>query len=139
MKAESVIYARLTSFVGITDLVGGTGSTARIYGISLPQEPVYPAITYRLINSERIESVHSDPGYAKARIQVTCWDATYQGVKALAEQVRLALERYGSAVTGTVIAGVTVYDIHMGSQADVFEPELRAYAVATDFNVLHAE
>jgi hypothetical protein len=137
MKAEQVIQTRLTSFAGVTAIVGA--SPARVYPIVLPQKPILPAIVYRRVSSERIEGVYSDPGMARVRIQITSWADKYTDVKNLAEQVRLALERFGSAVSGTPIAGVTVFDIHMGSEVDDYVPEVMAYAVATDFTVVHLE
>lgn len=134
MKAEKVIHNRLSTHAGVSALV-----STRVYPLVLPQEPTYPAITYAKVSSQRIEAVHSDPGMAIIRIQVTCWALTFDSVKSLAEQVRLALERYGTAVTGTTIAGVTVYDIRMGSEADAYEPTLDAFASSIDFTVTHAE
>ncbi len=134
MKAEKVIKTVLAAHAGVAGLV-----VARIYPVVMPQEPTYPNIVYRRVASERIQGVHSDPGVARVRLQVTAWAATYDECHALAEQVRLALERYGSAITGTTIAGVTVYDVFMGTEADAYEPELDKFAHATDFTVVHAE
>lgn len=134
MKAEKVIRERLNTFAGVTALVA-----SRIYPLVLPQEPTYPAITFSRVSSQRIEGVYTDYGMARVRIQITCWALTYDSAKAVAEQVRIALERYGTAVSGTLIAGVTVYDIHMGSEADAYEPTLDAFASSVDFTVVHAE
>ncbi len=134
MKAEKVIKTVLDAHAGTAALVA-----ARIYPLVMPQEPAYPCITYRRVASERMQGVQTDPGVVRARLQVTAWAETYDACKGLAEQIRLALERHGSAVTGTAIAGVTVYDIFMGSEADAYEPELDKFAQAIDFTVVHAE
>lgn len=134
MKAEKVIRYRLNNYAGVTALVA-----SRIYPVVLPQEPTYPAITFSLVSSQRIEGTWTNPGMARARFQITCWASTFDSVSGLAEQVRLALERYGTAVAGTTIAGVTVYDIHMGSEAHAYEPTLDAFAQSIDFTVVHAE
>lgn len=134
MSAEKVIRDRLNSHAGVNALVAG-----RIYPLLLPQEPTYPAITYRRVASSRIQSVHSDPGMARVQIQVTCWALSYDSVRSVTEQVRLALERYGTAVTGTTLSGLTVYDIYMGSEADSYEPEIDAFASSVDYTVIHAE
>lgn len=134
MKAEKVIRSRLSTHAGVTAL-----ASTRIYPVVLPQEPTYPAITFSVVSSQRTEGVYSNPGMATVRFQITCWALTYDSVKSLAEQVRLALERYGTSVSGTTIAGVTVYDIHMGSSADAYEPTLDAFASSIDFTVVHAE
>lgn len=134
MKAEKVIRDRLNTHAGTIALVA-----SRIYPVVLPQTPTYPAVTFSVVSSQRTEGVYSDPGMARVRFQITCWALTYDGVKSLAEQVRLALQRYGTSVSGTTIAGVTVYDIHMGSEADAYEPTLDAFAASIDFTVVHAE
>lgn len=136
MKAEKVVHSVLSAHAGVVAIVG---TPARIYPVVMPQEPTYPCITYRRVASERLQGVQSDPGMARVRLQVTSWASKYEDLKTLAEQVRLALERHGSAVTGTTIAGTTVYDIFMGSEADAYEPELDVFAHATDFTVVHAE
>jgi hypothetical protein len=134
MKAEKVIKTVLAAHAGTAALVG-----TRIYPVLMPQEPTYPCITYRQVDSSRLQGVQTNPGVARIRLQVTGWAKTYEETKSLAEQIRLALERYGSAITGTTIAGVVVYDIFMGSGADAYEPELDVFALSTDFTVVHEE
>ncbi|MCR4300181.1 MAG: DUF3168 domain-containing protein [Sulfuricaulis sp.] len=134
MKAEAVIHNRLTTFAGVTALI-----LQRTYPVALPQDSIYPCIVYRRVESNRVRGVYQDPGYAYSKIQVTAFAKTFDDLKDLAEQVRLALERFGSALTGTTIAGVLVYDIVMGSEADSYEPALDVYAHSIDFEVLHAE
>jgi hypothetical protein len=137
MKAEAVIFDRLSTFAGVTALIGT--DPARVWPVALPQDPVYPCLSYRRIESRRVQGVYIDPGYAYVTVQVNGFAKTFEELKALMEQVRLALERFGSALTGTTIAGVLVYDIVMGSEADSYEPALDVYAHAVDFEVLHAE
>lgn len=138
MKAGLVIKTRLSGFAGVTALVGAAPND-RIYPVVLPEKCPMPAIFYRQIDSTRLQGPHSDPGVANVRMQVVSLATSYDAAKALAEQVRIALERYGTAITGTAIAGVTVYDITIGSDADSYEPELDLFAVSTDFTVTHQE
>lgn len=134
MKAEKVIHYRLTTFADLTSLIGG-----RVYPVALPQSPTYPCIAYRRVQSRRFEGLHDRGGYATATIQINVFASTYDEVKDIVEQVRLALDRYGSVVTGTQIQGVTVYDIVIGTEADSYEPTLNMFAHSLDFEVLHAE
>lgn len=138
MKAGSVIKHRLANFAGVTALVG-VAPNDRIYPVVLPEKPSYPAIAYKQISARRLQSVHDDPGVAIVTVQVTAFAASYDVARALTEQIRLALERYGTAITGTPINGVTVYDITIGSDADEYVPELDIFAIATDFTVTHQE
>lgn len=138
MKAEKVIKYRLSTFAGVTAYVGAA-TADRVYPSALPQKPTYPAIVYKRINSRRLEGAHSSPGVCYATLQVVCLARTADEVLALTEQVRLALERYGSAVTGTVIDGVTVYDITIGSDASDYDDTLDVHITSTDFTVVHQE
>lgn len=138
MKAGNVIKYVLANTAGVTALVGASPND-RIYPVVLPEKPSYPAITYKQISGRRLQGVHDDPGVAIVTVQVTAFSGSFDEAKALAEQIRLALERHGTAVTGTPINGVTVYDITMGSDADDYVPELDIFAIATDFTVTHEE
>lgn len=138
MKAEQVIKYRLANFAGVTALVG-TGSDNRVYPNALPQKPTYPAIVFKRIGSRRLQGHHSDPGVCYATLQVICLADSADGVLALTEQVRLALERYGYAVAGTLIDGVLVYDITLGSDASDYDGELDKHITSTDYTVVHEE
>lgn len=134
MKAEKVVYERLTTHAGVSGLVG-----TRVYPLVLPQNPTYPCIMYQRVSSSRVQGVHSDPGMAQVTVRIVCLDHEYNDVKALAEQVRLALERYGSSIAGTLIAGVNVYDILMGSEADAYEEDLDVFSHSLEFTIIHQE
>lgn len=141
MKAEQVIQYRLSTFAGVTALIG-SGSNNRVYPGALPQDAQLPAIVYKRLSSRRLQGAHSNPGIAYVTVQVICVgakDAPADDVLALAEQVRLALERYGWAITGAPIAGVIVYDITMGSEASDYDPDLDAHVISIDFTVNHKE
>lgn len=138
MKAEKVIKYRLGSFAGVTALVGA-GGAGRVYPNALPQEPTYPAIVYKRFSSRRLQGTHSDPGVCLATVQIICLARSTDDVLALTEQVRLALERYGTAVSGTTIDGVLVYDITIGSDASDYDDALDVHLTSTDFTVTYQE
>ena len=138
MKAEKVIKYRLSTHAGVAALVG-TAPNDRVYPNALPQEPSYPAIAFKRIGSRRLQGAHSDPGVCYATVQVICLARSADDVLALTEQVRLALERWGTAITGTVIDGVTVYDITIGSDASDYDGELDVHITSTDYTVVHQE
>lgn len=138
MKAEQVIKYRLKTFAGVAALVGAAPDD-RIYPIALPQEPTYPCIYYKRTGSRRLQGTHDDPGVCYATIQIVCLDKTADGALALNEQVRLALERYGSDINGTLIDGVLVYDITLGSDVSDYDGGLDVYYISTDYTVNHKE
>lgn len=138
MKAEAVLKYRLSTFAGVTALVGA-GDAGRVYPHVLPQKPAYPCIVYKRVASRRLQGAHSDPGVAYVTLQVICLDKSADTVLALGEQVRLALERYGWSITGTAIAGVTVYDTTLGSEASEYEDSLDVHFSTLDVTICHAE
>ena len=139
MIAGDVLKTRLGAVAGVTTLVG-TPPNDRIYKWWTPENPTYPCIVYKLAATERLKGVYSDPGYNKATVQVIALDKTADGADALAEQVRLALERFGSSQpAGIPYAGATLYDIVVGSQAEGYAFEAECFYVTTDYTVEHLE
>ena len=135
--AGDIIATRLAAVAGVTDLVG-----TRIYKGMLPQKPTYPAIVFKRVpnGSRRIRGVYDDPGYAIVPVQLVCLAATQDQADAVAEQVRLALERFGAAQpAGVPFAGTTLFDIEMGSDADGYSEEAEAFFVTVDYTVHHLE
>ena len=114
---ETAIYQRLAAFAGLTALVGGA-SAPRITPHLLTQDTAYPAVTYFVVSAPRETAMGSDPGIVHARMQVECWALKYLDAVNVAEQVRLALQRYRGTVAGTVILDTFIDDMRD------FEPEL---------------
>ena len=75
----------------------------------------------------------SDTGLARARIQVDGWAKSYDEVRAVAEQVRLALQRWSNSV------GTVVQDIYILNELDLYETETRLHRVMFDFDVVYVE
>ena len=140
MIAGDIVLLRLQQTAAVTNLVGAPPND-RIYKFWLPEKPVYPAIVYKLISDDRLRGTYSDPGYVKAVLQIVCFSkASLTEADALAEQVRLALERFGSSQpAGIPFAGATLYDIKLGSGADGYAPEAEAHFVTRDYTVHHLE
>lgn len=143
MIAGDVIKARLGAAAGVTGYGTppiGTPPNDRIYKFWTPETPTYPAIVYKLLATDRLRGTYGDPGYCKATIQVICLAKTADDANGLHEQVRLALERFGSSQpAGIPFAGATLYDIEMGSSAEGFAFEAEAFYVSTDYTVHHLE
>ncbi len=139
MIAGDVIKTRLGQVAGVTNIVGAPPND-RIHKFMLPQAPTYPAIVYRQIAANRLLGTYSDPGYAQVTVQIICYARTADAADSLHEQVRLALERFGSSQpAGIPFAGATLYDLVMGSSADGYDQESEAFFVTTDWTVHHLE
>lgn len=139
MKAADIVLARLQAVAGVTNIVG-VPPNDRIYKELLPENPAYPAIVHKQIASRRLQGTYGDPGYCFATLQVISFADTADGAEALDEQVRLALERYGSSQpAGIQIAGTTLQDITMGSTVNGYSFEVEKQFVSTDYTVLFQE
>lgn len=130
---EQEIRARLLAHAGTAALVG-----TRVYPVKLPQTPTYPAITYYRVNTERVSAMGADRPDVRAIIRVSCWDDGsdgYSGSKALATQVRAALERY-SVSPGTY---VPIQDIYFENEFDLYDDDAQVFHVVCSFEVVYDE
>ena len=123
---EKAVYGRLSSYTGLTDLVGT--SPVRVYPLKLPQNPTYPAVTYGRVSTVRPSAMGLDTGDAQSRVQVDSWDSTELGTLNVSEQVRGALQRW----TGTA-GGVQVTHGHVANQMMVYEEDVEKWRVIQDF------
>ena len=107
---EEAIITQAANTGGLTTLIG-SGASMRFHPQILPQNPVYPAVTYSCISAPRETLMGSDPGLVEARYQFSAWDLTYKGARDLAEQLRLAFERWRGTVGSVVVMDTFVEDI----------------------------
>ena len=132
---EEAIVTRAASIAGLTNLIGS--SPMRLHPQMMPQDPAYPSVTYTCISAPREIAMGADPGIVEARYQFSAWGLTYKDVRDLAEQLRLAFERW----RGTV-GGVTVLDSFVDGVNDL-PPELvndvTVRQRATDFKIIYRE
>lgn len=136
MIAGDVIKARLEQVSAVYSLIGGAPPNTRAYKFWLPENPSYPAVAFKLLSTVRLQGTYSDPGYCKGTVQVICLAKTAGEADALNEQVRLALERFGSnQPAGIPFAGTTLYDITPGSSAEGYSDEVEAFFVTSDWTV----
>jgi hypothetical protein len=128
MTVEADLFSRLTGFAGVAALVG-----QKVYPVTLPQGIHYPAISYFRVSSTRPSAMGRDIGIVRARFQVDVWAFDFDSSKAVAEQVRLALQRY----SGT--NSIEIIEIFFLNEADTFEENTRTYHQALDFEVNYRE
>lgn len=140
MIAGDIIKARLEEVAAVYSQIGGAPPNTRAFKFWLPENPVYPAVAFRRVGVVRLQGTYGDPGYAKVTVQVISFAKTADAADALDEQIRLALERFGSSQpAGIPYAGATLYDIEIGSTADGWSDEVQAFFVSTDYTVHHLE
>lgn len=93
MSLEQGLHAALVADGTVNGLVAG-----RIYPEIMPQDVVYPAISYQRISTTRYQLLEGVDDFTQARLQVDCWCDSYAQVKTLALAVKSALD----GVTGTL-------------------------------------
>lgn len=105
---ESVLFDRVTTYAGVSALMG-----TRLYAAILPPDVTLPCMTYKRVAAERTPVFGGvNAGPVIATFEFTCWAMTYLGVRALADQLRQALDRWATTT------GVTVEDVFLESESD---------------------
>lgn len=110
---EPVVYARLSTFAGLTALV-----STRIYPGVAPQNAALPMVTYRRISAQRPWGFGADAGLVVARMQFDVFAESYAASRAVAEQIRAALQRWSNEA-----ATPAVLDTVIENETDLYEPD----------------
>lgn len=129
----SVIWTRLDNHAGLTALVG-----SRVYQMTLPDIPVYPAVTMQQIGGGPFHGMTADYGIDELRFQMDSWGDTIISAHLVAAQVKDALSRWADATTSPVIL-----DVMLDNELDEFDSDLQsnagAYHVVQDYIFMHRE
>lgn len=126
---EDVVRDRLADHSGVSALV-----STRIWYSRLPDDPTLPALSVQQISGVPVSAFGDDVGEVELRVQVDAWDDDRAGAKALAEQVRDALQRF----TGSY-GGVTIQVVGMNTGGTRFEPDGRLWRTRQDFELWGSE
>lgn len=127
MSLESDIRTYLLGRPGISGIIG-----TRMYFQKLPKNPTLPAITLRQLSAPRSYTHDGDSNFTRSRIQFTCWDLTYDGIKTLASAMLAELSGFRGAVGST-----EVYSSFIDIQPDDLEPDTKFYYLPLDAMIRH--
>lgn len=140
MILSSAIFAHLSNVAGVRDLLRENASAhVRVYPVHLPQNPVFPSVTYQVINDERTFSHGGRSKLQIARVQFSVWardvsgSGGYASCQAVVNALHEALDGHDGAM-GQNIAKV----IPLGGR-DLPESEPGIYHHATDFQIAFSE
>ena len=100
----------------------------------LPQNCIYPALTYFRVSTIREGAMSADPGYTTARFQVSVWATSPVTAGTIADNVRTLLHRK----TGTY-ASVTIKNSAIDGEITTYDPETEEHQVALDFMISQVE
>lgn len=111
ISPEKHIYLKLISAPGVARLVG-----FQVYPIAVPKTGAsLPFIVYRRANIARESSLSGPLFMPTLNIQIASWALSYDTVRTLGDEVRLALDGH----TGT-LANATIEDMRLVSETDDF-------------------
>lgn len=80
------IYSQLSSYAGLTALV-----SARIYRQVMPQNVVYPSVSFHQIGESPIYNLKEESGLTDSRWQLSIWAKLPSTAANVAEQCKLAM------------------------------------------------
>lgn len=132
--AEEGLYSRLSTYAGLIAL-----TSTRIYPLAIPQDVALPAVTYQRISGVRDYAMGVQSVVVRARFQVTSWDDSYSGVKAVAEQIRLALSDYSGAPGGCTFDWVRFENDTDIPPVNETGGETGVFGVASDYFIWYRE
>ena len=138
MLIEKAIRTYLLAQSSISSIIG-SGDSARIYPLRLPQAATFPALTYQRISGDRVRNLGGPTGTAMSRIQFDAWDQEdaaggYSSVKTLADVVRRAID----GVEGTM-GDVAVQQVYFENDRDAYEEGPRLWRAGFDLVVVYRE
>ena len=130
MSIEGAIRSRATTHVGLSALIG-----TRCFAVKLPQNPVFPAMTFNRISAEREHAMGADANPTHARFQLTAFDDGYADARGLADQIKAAFDRWSGTVDTTVIQD----SLREGGDLDLYNDETKTYMAPVDFMIHYEE
>lgn len=101
-----------------------------IYADDLPDRPVWPCATYRLVSKIPQRSHGGQSGFARSRVQVDCWTHDSDSVK------QLALDIVAALVTES---GDGIRSIAHIAERSLNDPKRSIARQSLDFEVWHDE
>jgi hypothetical protein len=95
---DVAVVALLEAHPGLAALIG-----TRLYPERLPDQPGFPALTYKEVSEVPTYAHDGDANYDKSRFQFDCWAVTKTEAKAVAAQLRDCLGGYRGISEGVTI------------------------------------
>lgn len=126
---EEGLYTRLSGVAGLTALV-----STRIFPQVMPEGTALPALVYARVSGVRVQNLANSSGVAHPRMQIDVIASSYSSAKAVAEQVRLALQDNSGTWGSTVVQ----HAIFLGD-TDFFDDADGVHRVSLDFEIWHDE
>jgi len=118
---EDTFVAMLEAQPAVTALVG-SGADARIFPVTLPQDPTFPCLTYQVISGARDYVQDGADGVVRFRVQCNLYGATYAQVKALRDALETSVSGLHTQSFGS--PPVKVKGVFLTNERDTYEQAL---------------
>jgi hypothetical protein len=106
-------------------LTAGSPAPLRAYPDVMPDNPVFPLVTFMIVAGEDDMHLDGDSGTARRLVQVDAWGRTRLGVEAIIATAKAQM----LAASNFTVARVDV------SGAPRFEPDSRLYRESLEFSI----
>lgn len=115
---ETLIYTVLTADADIKARVN-----TRIYPVRIPQNPVYPAITYYRASAGVVNTLAGYSGKKNPTIIINAFARTYAEVKDMAKELLTAMD------------GARTFRAVLTWEDDDYNDDLNLYAISQEYSV----
>lgn len=101
--------------------------SGRVYPVVMSQDVILPAISYQRISADPANTLSGASGLVNAHIVINSWARTYDEAKALALEVRTAMN------------AATAFKSLLVNELDGYDPDVMLFVVSQDFSVWGSE
>ncbi len=136
MTIESALFNYLSNESGMTTLV-----STRIYASSPPSAPVYPFVTFQVLNNQPEHYMAGAVGLTEVLMQVDAWAFLVSEQQAISEALRNLLDGFRGAMGSELLA---VRKCFLETRTTFQEPDkqgknLPVHRASLDFSIWHVE
>lgn len=118
---EDTFVSLLQAQPAITALIG-SGVNARLFPVILPQDPIFPCLSYQIISGPRDYTQDGADGVVRFRVQCNLYGSTYAQVKALRDALESSVSGLHNQSFGS--PSVKVKGVFITNERDTFEQAL---------------
>jgi hypothetical protein len=136
MRAEKAVRYLLANASAVTSLLGETTGNG-IHPGQAPENALLPLIVIEHVSAQELTTIDANSAYGlnRARISVSAVAKTYPAVKALIEQIRIALNYQRGVINGVRV--ITIIRDTVGP--DLRDDDRQLYNQSIDFQVTYQE
>lgn len=126
MSLAAHLRKKLFETTDIFDTVGN-----RIFPLVMPQDESFPCLIYQETTREANDTKATVSTHDRVNIQIDSYSQSYLGAKALADNVRAALDRYSGTLEGATFDEVVFVD----ESDEGLQEEHRVFRVSQSYEI----